>query len=146
MTLVLKTKDIVKKIKAVIIFKSFFNGLTDNRDQTWQDVYLRLEKNGMLLRLDSRVTPTRNRLVTVSPAELVKLSKIKKTIRKGRLRSVARAGLVFLTGEEMELTDNTLVVDCVVNSTKFKPKTDIFSGDKITLQYVMFPPFGEFNL
>ena len=135
MTLVLKTKDIVKKIKAVIIFKSFFNGLTDNRDQTWQDVYLRLEKNGMLLRLDSRVTPTRNRLVTVSPAELVKLSKIK-----------ARAGLVFLTGEEMELTDNTLVVDCVVNSTKFKPKTDIFSGDKITLQYVMFPPFGEFNL
>ena len=86
------------------------------------------------MRLDTNITPTRNRLATVSPAELVKLHKIKKIIRKGRLRSIARTRLVFLTGEEMELIDNTLVVDCAVNSIKFKPKTKVFSGDKIILQ------------
>ena len=47
---------------------------------------------------------------------------------------MSRTCLVFLTGEEVELLDNTLVVDCAVNSIKFKPKTKIFSGDKITLQ------------
>ena len=73
-------------------------------------------------------------LATVSAGELVKLTKIKKIIRKGRLKSVTRTRLVFLTGEEVELLDNTLVVDCAVNSIKFKPKIEIFSGEKITLQ------------
>ena len=94
----------------------------------------RLEDMNLLMRLDSSVTPTRNRLATVSSAEMDKLSKIKNIIRKGRLRSVTRTSLVFLTGEEEELPVNTLVVDCAVNSIKFKPKTPVFQGDKIVLQ------------
>lgn len=94
----------------------------------------RLEDMNLLMRLDSSVTPTRNRLATVSSAEMDKLSKIKNIIRKGRLRSVTRTSLVFLTGEEEELPVNTLVVDCAVNSIKFKPKIPVFQGDKIVLQ------------
>ena len=94
----------------------------------------RLEDMNLLMRLDSSVTPTRNRLATVSSAEMDKLSKIKNIIRKGRLRRVTRTSLVFLTGEEEELPVNTLVVDCAVNSIKFKPKIPVFQGDKIVLQ------------
>ena len=42
----------------------------------------------MLLRLDEDLTPTRNRLATVSRLELDKLRKVKNIVRKGRLRAV----------------------------------------------------------
>lgn len=35
------------------------------------------------------------------------------------------------------------MVDCSVNGIKFKPKTQIFQGNKIILQYIMLPPFGK---
>ena len=62
------------------------------------------------------------------------LSRLDNILRKGRLRAVTGARLVFLSGEEVELRDNSLVVDCSVNSTMFKPTTKIFQGDKIILQ------------
>ena len=102
-----------------------------------------LEKAGVMLRLDKNIAPTRNRLATLSTAELVKLSDVKNVIRKGRLAAVTGSALVFLSGEQLELKKNTLVVDCAVNGIKFAPKTQIFQGNKIILQYIMFPPIGE---
>ena len=49
----------------------------------------------MLLRLDESLIPTRNRLATVSTAELEKLRKVKNIIRKGRLRTVTGRAVVF---------------------------------------------------
>ena len=97
------------------------------------------------MRLDSNITPTRNRFATVSTREMGQLSRLKNILRKGRLRAVTGASLVFLSGEEVELRNNTLVVDCAVNGLKFKPRTKIFQGNKIILQYVMFPPIGELS-
>ena len=104
-----------------------------------------LEKAGVMLRLEKNIAPTRNRLATLSTAELVKLSDVKNVIRKGRLAAVTGSALVFLSGEEVELKENTLVVDCAVNGIKFAPKTQIFQGNKIILQYIMFPPIGEWR-
>ena len=53
--------------------------------------------------------------------------------------------LIFLSGEEVGIKENSLVVDCSVNGIKFKPKTQIFQGNKIILQHIMLPPFGEFQ-
>ena len=89
------------------------------------------------------VTPTRNRLATMSTPEMGKLSDVKNVIRKGRLGAVTASSLVFLSGEEVGLKENTLVVDCSVNGLKFKPRTKIFQGNKIILQYILIPPIGE---
>ena len=96
------------------------------------------------MRLDRKITPSRNRFATVSSREMGQLSRLDNILRKGRLRAVTGARLVFLSGEEVELRDNSLVVDCSVNCIKFKPKTQIFQGNQIILQYIMLPPFGDF--
>ena len=98
-----------------------------------------------MLRLDKDLVPARNRLATLSTTELGKLSQVKNVLRKGRLRAVTASSLVFLSGEQVGLEENTLVVDCAVNGIKFKPKTKIFQGNKIILQYIMFPPIGELS-
>ena len=105
-----------------------------------------LERAGVLLRLDKKLLPARNRLATLSTTELGKLSQVKNVIRKGRLRAVTASNLVFLSGEQVGLKENTLVVDCAVNGLKFKPKTKIFQGNKIVLQYILFPPIGELKV
>ena len=87
--------------------------------------YFSLERLGLVMRLDRNITPTRNRFATVSTREMGQLSRLQNIVRKGRLRAVTEASLVFLSGEEVELRNNTLVVDCAVNSTMFKPKTKI---------------------
>ena len=98
------------------------------------EIHFSLERQGLVMRLDKNITPTRNRFATVSTREMGQLTKLKNIVRKGRLRAVTGASLLFLSGEEVGLEDNTLVVDCAVNSTMFKPKTKIFQGDKIILQ------------
>ena len=101
-----------------------------------------LERAGVLLRLEKSILPARNRLATLSTAELAKLTQVKNVVRKGRLAEVTGSSLVFLSGEQVELRENSLVVDCAVNGIKFKPKTEIFQGNKIILQYIMFPPIA----
>ena len=96
--------------------------------------YFSLERLGLVMRLDRNITPTRNRFATVSTREMEQLSRLKNIVRKGRLRAVTGTRLLFLSGEEVGLENNTLVVDCAVNSTMFKQKTKIFQGDKIILQ------------
>ena len=96
-----------------------------------------------MLRLDKTLLPSRNRFATLSTAEVDKLSDVKNVIRKGRLGAVTGSALVFLSGEKVGLKENTLVVDCSANGLKFKPKTKIFQGNKIVLQYILFPPIGE---
>ena len=102
-----------------------------------------LEQAGFSLRLDKTRLPTRNRFATLSTAELDKLSDVKNVIRKGRLSAVTGSALVFLSGEKVGLKENTLVVDCSAKGLKFKPKTKIFQGNKIVLQYILYPPIGE---
>ena len=97
-----------------------------------------------MLRLDRNIFPSRNRFATLSTAELDKLNNVKNVIRKGRLSAVTGSALVFLSGEKVGLKENTLVMDCSANGLKFKPKTKIFQGNKIVLQYILYPPIGEF--
>ena len=104
-----------------------------------------LERTGFTLRLDKNLLPTRNRFATMSTVELDKLRKVR-VIRKGRLGAVTGSAMVFLSGEQVVLKENTLVVDCSANGLKFKPKTKIFQGNKIILQYILIPPIGELSV
>ena len=46
--------------------------------------YFRLERNGVLMRLDENILPTRFRFATVSPGELQRLRRVRNIVRRGR--------------------------------------------------------------
>ena len=103
----------------------------------------RLERNGVLMRLDENILPTRFRFATVSPGELQRLRRVRNIVRRGRVAALDQASITFQSGERMELPEGTLVVDCSRNSTNWPHQKKIFDGDQINLQYVMLPPVGS---
>ena len=103
----------------------------------------RLERNGVLMRLDENILPTRFRFATVSPGELQKLRRVRNIVRRGRVAALDQASITFHSGERMELPEGTLVVDCSRNSTNWPHQKKIFDRDQINLQYVMLPPVGS---
>ena len=105
--------------------------------------YFRLERNGVLMRLDENILPTRFRFATVSPGELQRLRRVRNIVRRGRVAALDQASITFHSGERMELPEGTLVVDCSRNSTDWPHQKKIFDGDQINLQYVMLPPVGS---
>ena len=116
--------------------------LLHEEDDTWQKVLLRLEKSGVLLRLDEKILPTKFRYATVSREEISRLRRVEHVIRKGRISSIDKEKIRFESGEEMELAEGTLVVDCARNSTKWPCNKLVFDGDVINLQFLMLPPPG----
>ena len=116
--------------------------LLHEEDDTWQKVLLRLERSGVLLRLDEKILPTKFRYATVSREEISRLRRVEHVIRKGRISSIDEERIRFESGEEMELAEGTLVVDCARNSTKWPCDKLVFDGDVINLQFLMLPPPG----
>ena len=107
-------------------------------------IFSRLEENGLWMRLDKNILPTKFRYATMTKAEVEKLKKVKNIIRKGRIASIDTDRVKFESGEEMNLPEDTVVVDCARNSTKFPQDKKVFDGDKINLQFIMLPPPGMF--
>ena len=102
----------------------------------------RLESNEQMMRLDENILPTKWRGATVSEDEMQKLRKVKNVIRRGRISSIEETNIMFESGEEMNLPEGTLIVDCARNSTKWPQNKKVFDGDTINLQYLMLPPLG----
>ena len=95
-----------------------------------------------MMRLDEKIMPTRLRYATMTKAEVKKLKNVKNIIRKGRIASINTDKVKFESGEEMALPEDTLVVDCARNTTKFPQDKKVFDGNKINLQFIMLPPPG----
>jgi len=124
-------------------FKNYIASMIDDDDETWKEVYTRLEKNRVNLRLDPTVEPTRNRYATVGKEEIPNLRRIKNVIRKGRISEITADKIIFTSGQEMDLETGTVVVDCARNSTRFTVQQEkVFDGDKINIQFIMLPPPG----
>ena len=79
----------------------------------------------------------------MTQAEVEKLKNVKNIIRKGRIASIDTERVKFESGEEMAMPEDTVVVDCARNSTKFPQNKKVFDGDKINLQFIMLPPAGN---
>ena len=95
------------------------------------------------MRLDKNILPTRFRFATMTHAEVDKLKNVKNIIRKGRVASIDKERVKFESGEEMTMPEDTVVVDCARNTTKFTQDKKVFDGDKINLQFIMLPPSGS---
>ena len=100
-----------------------------------EDLFARLEHNGLLLRLDSSVTPTMYRCATVTLAELEALRRIRDVVRKGRVERIEPDRLT-LTDGSVALSGRILHVDCSADGLERRPAVPVFNGDRITLQSV----------
>ncbi|RKR07976.1 putative NAD(P)-binding protein [Maribacter vaceletii] len=101
------------------------------------DVFLEMEKEGGIFRIDNSIAPVKWRCATVSPEELILLRSIKKIIRKGRIESITNKEIQLQKGT-VAYPENTLFVDCTANGLSKREKRPIFSEKLITLQAVLF--------
>jgi len=100
-----------------------------------EDMFDRLERGGVLVRIDTSVKPSMFHGATVSQLELEELRKIKNVVRKGRVSSIEKDRIVLAEGEISTSTD-MVHVDCTASAiANLKMKT-IFQNNIITPQTV----------
>jgi len=107
------------------------------------DLFLRLEAAGVMLRIDRTVTPTMAKTPTLAQWELDLLRSIENVVRLGHVRHVERGHLHF-TGGDLGIADDALIVHCAAPGLKYPPVVPVWGDEAITLQPVRsgFPCFG----
>jgi hypothetical protein len=100
-----------------------------------EDLFLRLERCGQMLRIDPSVMPTMYRSATISAGEVEALRCIKNVVRLGRVRRIER-GAVILESGEVETAAEELYVDCTASALGRRPTRPVFEDGRITIQTV----------
>lgn len=102
---------------------------------TIDDLFGRLERDGVVLRLDPDVRPTMYRCATCTQAEVEQLRRVRRVVRLGRVRSVT-LGRMELEEGALDISPDALVVHCAADGLEHRPVKPVFDGDLITLQTV----------
>ncbi len=107
------------------------------------DLFLRLEDAGIMLRIDRTVIPTMAKTPTLAGWELEQLRTLENVVRRGHIEGVARGRLTFGDGSVAVAAD-ALVVHCAADGLKYPPLVPVWRTDVITLQPIRagFPCFG----
>ncbi len=102
------------------------------------DLYLRLEACGALLRIDRERMPTMFHLATLSEAEVAVLRSIRNVVRLGRVTAIDAEGMQLQHGRVAAAPD-TLYIDCTASAVRFKPSCSVFQGNRIVVQLLRAP-------
>ena len=107
------------------------------------DIFVRLEDAGAMLRIDRSVTPTMAKAPTLATWELDDLRTIEHVVRRGHIRSVSRGRLELAEGS-VSIADDALVVHCAADGLRTPPLVPVWRPEDITLQPIRagFPSFG----
>ena len=107
------------------------------------DMFLRLEAAGVMLRIDSGVVPSMAKTPTLGIWELELIRTIEQIVRLGHIRSVTESEMV-LDGGIVPLARDSLVVHCAASGLRYPPLAPLWQPDKIRLQTIRvgFPCFG----
>lgn len=97
------------------------------------DLFLRLEKRGVLMRIDTSVTPKMFHGATISQLELEQLRRIKQVIRMGRVSAIEKDKIVLEQGE-IPTSTGQIHVDCSAQLVRELESLPVFDGDLITPQ------------
>ena len=103
-----------------------------------EDLFLRLEACGMLLRIDPTRTPTMFHLANVSAAEVEVLRRIRDVVRLGRVTAL-ESGHMQLEHGRVETEPGSLFIDCTASAVEPRPVQPVFQGGRIVLQIVRLP-------
>jgi hypothetical protein len=102
------------------------------------DLFLRLEACGVMLRIDPNVKPTMFHYATMSTGEIEQLARIKNVIRQGRVTEINAEGIVCEHGTTA-FPANTLYVDCTASAVPPRPTVPVFQEGLITPQMARIP-------
>jgi hypothetical protein len=107
------------------------------------DLFLRLEEAGVVLRVDRTFTPTMARTPTLAMWELELLRTIENVVRLGHIRSV-RPGTMRLDDGEVAIARDAAIVHCAADGLRVLPSVPIWGPGTMTLQPIRtgFPCFG----
>lgn len=99
------------------------------------DLFDRLERAGLLARIDPDVTPTMFRCAVVSRPELALLQSVKRVVRMGHVRAI-EADRIVLDGGSIPTSPELAHVNCTADGIPSRPGQPVFQKDRILLQYV----------
>lgn len=102
------------------------------------DLFLRLEARGVMLRIDRERQPTMFHFATLSEAEVEVLGRIRRVIRLGRARTVAADHLVLEQGR-VDVEPGSLFIDCTASAVGFKEPEPVFQPGRIVVQLLRAP-------
>lgn len=102
------------------------------------DLFLRLEACGNLMRIDPSRVPTMFHLATLTPAEAELLRSVQNVIRLGHVQAL-EPGRVVLDQGTVAVAPGTLFVDCTASAVEPRASQPIFQGERIVLQLVRLP-------
>jgi hypothetical protein len=107
------------------------------------DLFLRLEAAGVMLRIDPSVTPTMAKTPTLAQWELDLLREIERVIRLGHVRRI-EPGRIELDEGDAAIDKEAVVVHCAASGLQYPPLVPIWSDEAITIQPVRagFPCLG----
>ena len=107
------------------------------------DLFLRLEEAGIMLRIDRSVTPTMAKSPTLGTWDLDQVRTIENVVRRGHIDTVQRGRIDFPDGS-VKVADDAVVVNCAADGLKMRPRVPIWQPDVITPQPIRagFPCFG----
>ena len=110
--------------------------------ESLDDLFVRLEAAGVMLRIDPDVMPTMAKTPTLGAWELDLLRGIENVVRLGHIKQVTRSEMVFDDGA-VRLPPGSLVVHCAASGLAYPPLVPLWGPDKIRLQTsrVGFPCF-----
>ena len=106
------------------------------------DLYLKYEELGIMMRIDKNHWPTRMRGATISCKELEKLQAVKNIFRHGRIKEISSHSILFENGTSISTDNESLYVDCSASGCGLgahTPAVDIFNGKLINLQMFLLP-------
>jgi hypothetical protein len=98
-----------------------------------EEVYERLEEQGVMFRVDGSVVPTMMKGATLSAGELAQLQSIENVVRLGHVERIERDEIV-LEGGTVPTSPNHLHVHCATRGLSDRPPVPIFTDETITLQ------------
>lgn len=105
------------------------------------DLFLRLESAGNMLRVNSGITPSMFHYATISEGEQTQLASIEHIIRNEKVSRIDADGLQMQSGARYNMPENTLFIDCTATAAVFigDRTTAVFQQDRIVLQAVYAP-------
>jgi hypothetical protein len=107
------------------------------------DLFLRLEDAGIMLRIDRGVMPTMAKAPTLAAWELEQLRTLENVVRRGHIETVERGRITCAEGS-VGVAHDALVVHCAADGLKYPPLLPVWRPEAITPQPIRagFPCFG----
>lgn len=99
------------------------------------DFFLRLEAEGLVLRLDPAVEPTMFRCAIASEYEVEQFRRVRNVVRAGHVRCLEPSVMVLEEGE-VSSDKNPVYVHCTADGVVKRPAEPVFQGPRLVPQYV----------